>query len=231
VRTCHRCLSATKLPWREVEAAGELISQTAAAHSNDLFFRERLPWRLGMVKLDAGRWWSCTCTATCAPPPPACACGARLDGPGWVCWWVFLRGCTTWLTTATARNDLRSRAFRKVLITDGKTAVGQAMVRALVAGRGRPDLGRPCEPWKQLARVCELAAIPQVTLVPLDLTNELSVREMAGEIGARKVDILINTAEVPPHHGIARGRAPKWRGPRWTSTTSACCAWRRSSAR
>ena len=39
-----------------------------------------------------------------------------------------------------------------------------------------------------------VAALPDVTVVPLDLTDTRSVEELAGLIGA-KVDILINTAE------------------------------------
>ncbi len=50
---CHACLS-PRLKWTEQDGAGELLSQTTLAHSNDLFFRERLPWRLGLVRLDAG---------------------------------------------------------------------------------------------------------------------------------------------------------------------------------
>ena len=46
---CRRALK-----WREQSGDGELLSQTTLAHSNDLFFRERLPWRLGLVRLDAG---------------------------------------------------------------------------------------------------------------------------------------------------------------------------------
>ena len=50
---CHRCLS-PDLPWQPQDGAGVLLASTTLAHSNDLYFRERLPWRLGMVKLDAG---------------------------------------------------------------------------------------------------------------------------------------------------------------------------------
>ena len=35
-------------------ASRESLAQTVLHHSNDLFFRERLPWRLGLVKLDCG---------------------------------------------------------------------------------------------------------------------------------------------------------------------------------
>ena len=50
---CQKCLSIQP----DLEAAargGELLAQTVLHHSNDLFFRERLPWRLGLVKLDCG---------------------------------------------------------------------------------------------------------------------------------------------------------------------------------
>src|SRR5262245_63905393 len=50
---CQQCLS-TKLLWKELPSGGELLARTVLHHSNDLFFRERLPWRLGLVKLDAG---------------------------------------------------------------------------------------------------------------------------------------------------------------------------------
>ena len=33
---------------------GALIAGTTLHHSNDVYFRERLPWRLGLVGLDCG---------------------------------------------------------------------------------------------------------------------------------------------------------------------------------
>ena len=93
--------------------------------------------------------------------------------------------------------------FRKVLVTDGKTAVGQALVQALVkAGADIVWVGH-AEPWKKLPGFDDITALPQVTLVPLDLTNGRSVSELAGEIGG-KVDIVINNAEV--HRTLRRGR-------------------------
>jgi NAD(P)-dependent dehydrogenase (short-subunit alcohol dehydrogenase family) len=51
----------------------------------------------------------------------------------------------------------------------------------------------------------DIKALPQVTLVPLDLTNERSVSELAGEVGG-KVDIVINNAELHRGFGIAARR-------------------------
>lgn len=50
---CHRCLS-TALGWRPQPDGGELISETTLHHSQEAYFRERLPWRVGMVRLDCG---------------------------------------------------------------------------------------------------------------------------------------------------------------------------------
>ena len=95
--------------------------------------------------------------------------------------------------------------FRKVLVTDGKTPVGQAIVRALVkAGADLVWVGH-AEPWKQFGGLDDIAALPQVALVPLDLTDGRSVTELAGSIGG-KVDIVINNAEVHRSFGIASRR-------------------------
>ena len=95
--------------------------------------------------------------------------------------------------------------FRKVLVTDGKTAVGQALVQAMVkAGADIVWVGH-AEPWKKLPGLDDISKLPQVTLVPLDLTNGKSVDELAGEIGG-KVDIVINNAEVHRTYGIGARR-------------------------
>ena len=95
--------------------------------------------------------------------------------------------------------------FRKVLVTDGKTAVGHAIVKALVAAGADIVWVGHAEPWKKLPGFEELAALPQVTLVPLDLTSAKSVSELAGEV-AGKVDIVINNAEVHRSYGISTRR-------------------------
>jgi NAD(P)-dependent dehydrogenase (short-subunit alcohol dehydrogenase family) len=91
--------------------------------------------------------------------------------------------------------------FRKVLVTDGKTAVGQALIRALVEAKAELIWVGYSEPWKQFPGFAEIRKIPQVTLVPLDVTDSKNVREVAAEIGG-KVDILVNNAEFHRAFGI-----------------------------
>ncbi len=68
---CRNCL-ATELPWREVEGGGELMSETVLRHAQELFFRERTPWRLGIVRLDAGATVVAHLHQDCAARHPAC---------------------------------------------------------------------------------------------------------------------------------------------------------------
>ena len=91
---------------------------------------------------------------------------------------------------------------RKILVADGKTALGQALVRSLAdAGAEIVWVGH-AEPWKQFPGFAEMRKIPQVTLLPLDVTDSKNVREVAAEIGG-KVDIVVNNAEVHRTFGIS----------------------------
>ena len=78
---CHRCLS-PELPWQPQSGAGELLATTTLAHSNDLYFRERLPWRLGMVRLDAGPSVMVHLHGEVGEAPQRVRVGTRLDRAG-----------------------------------------------------------------------------------------------------------------------------------------------------
>jgi len=203
---CHKCLS-PHLAWREQDGEGELLSSTTLHHSNDLFFRERLPWRLGLVHLDAGPTLMVHLHGEVGEAPSRVKVGARLDRAGQAVLIGFPNEGSAHMADDRMLREMTSDPkFRKVLVTDGKTEVGQAIVRALVkAGADIVWVGH-AEPWKKLGDgLDDIGALPQVTLVPLDLTNGRQVTELAGSIGG-KVDIVINNAEVHRTFGIASRR-------------------------
>lgn len=202
---CHRCLSA-RLKWRAQSGEGTLLGITTLHHSNDPFFRERLPWRLGLVQLDAGPSLIVHLHGEVGDAPTAVRVGARLDRAGQAVLIGFPKEGTEHMADDKMLREMScDPKFRKVLVTDGKTAVGQAIAQALVkAGADIVWVGH-AEPWKKLPGFDDIAALPQVTMVPLDLTNGRSVTELAGEIGG-KVDIVINNAELHRTHGIASRR-------------------------
>ncbi|WP_342131004.1 SDR family NAD(P)-dependent oxidoreductase [Hydrogenophaga sp. OTU3427] len=202
---CLRCVS-PDLRWQPQSGEGTLLATTTLGHSNDLYFRERLPWRLGMVRLDAGPSVMVHLHGEVGDAPARVRIGARLDRAGQAVLIGFPEKESETMNQDKMLREMGSDPRqRKVLVTDGKTPVGQAVVRALVkAGADIVWVGH-AEPWKKLPGLAEIAAMPQVTLVPLDLSDERSVTELAGEIGG-KVDIVVNTAELHRTFGIAARR-------------------------
>jgi NAD(P)-dependent dehydrogenase (short-subunit alcohol dehydrogenase family) len=101
--------------------------------------------------------------------------------------------------------------FRRVLITDGRTPVGQAMAKAFSDAGATIVFVGIADPWKPFSGQEALSAIPNVEIVPLDVTDTESVMEQAEQNGAR-VDILVNTAEhvrpggVMQRHGLTIAR-------------------------
>jgi NAD(P)-dependent dehydrogenase (short-subunit alcohol dehydrogenase family)/uncharacterized OB-fold protein len=207
---CPSCLSA-RLPFREVARGGTLLAETTVQVSTDPYFRERTPWRVGSVKLDAGpvvvshlhgdavegqrvrlelkldRSGSAVAIALPEKETPNMA-----DDPHW-------------------REMTCDPKFRRVLITDGRTAVGQAMARAFSdAGASIVFVGL-ADAWKPFPGLDSLRKIERVEIVPLDLTDTESVTEQAGQNGAR-IDIIVNTAEhvrsggVVERHGLTIAR-------------------------
>ena len=196
---CQKCLS-VRLDWKPQPPGGELIAQTVLHHSNDLFFRERLPWRLGLVKLDCG---------------PTVVAHLHAAAKGKVLARVMLDRAGQAVIVALPEkengdmaDDRQLREFtcdprhRKILVADGKTAVGQALVQGFAKSGAEIIWVGYAEPWKKFAGFDELEKIPQVTLVPLDVTDSKNVKELAAEI-AGKVDIVVNNAEHHRTFGIS----------------------------
>lgn len=199
---CHDCLG-LELEWKDQPAGGELISQTLLRHSHDLYFRERVPWRLGMVRLDVGPTVVVHLHGDVPVPPARVRVGARLDKAGMGVLIGFPEEDVANMADDRQLHEMTcDPRYRKVLVTDGKSAVGQALVRELVeAGADLVWVGH-AEPWKRSVGLEEIAHLPQVSLVPLDLTDSRAVRVISREIGA-KVDIVVNNAELHRGHGIA----------------------------
>ena len=198
---CANCLS-IRLDWQQQDGAGELLSLTELQHSNDLFFRERLPWSVGLVKLEVGPTVVVHVHGDCSQAPTPVRVDARLDRAGQGVLIAFPKEDVPNMSDDKMLREMTcDPKLRKVLVTDGKTEMGQAMTKALVkAGASLVWVGHS-DPWKKTPGFDDLKSIPEVSLQRLDVTDAKNVKELAGEIGGR-VDILINTAEVHRTHGI-----------------------------
>jgi len=188
---CHVCLS-DYLPWKDTHPYGVLQAETRIQASPDPYFRERLPWRMGSVKLDAG------------PVVMAHLVGVRrgdrvrmelrLDRAG--------QGVMVALPMdkdADMQDDPVLREMgthprhRRILISDATHPVTRPLIDALfAAGAAHVFAGVP-EMWRRPHGVAAIEGMENVSLLPLDVTDPHSLKEAASEIGG-KVDILINTA-------------------------------------
>ncbi len=190
---CPQCLSA-RIALKDVSNGGRIAAQTIIRTSTDPYFRERTPWRIGTVVLDAG-------PSVIAHLHGDVREGERtrlewkLDKSGQAVAFALPEKETPHMADDPQLREMTlDPKFRRVLVTDARTAVGQAMVAALAGAGASIIFAGLAEPWKPTPAREMLAKIKGVEIVPLDVTDTDTVSELAGEIGA-KVDILINTAE------------------------------------
>lgn len=201
---CGHCLS-EHLAWKPVDNRGELIALSTLRHSNDLYFRERLPWRVGTVKMTAGPVVVAHIHEDCAAPEGTgvpVRLTLKLDRSGQAVLHALPAKDTPNMNDAAQmRESTCDPKFRRVLVTDGKSAMGLATARAMLdAGAATIFLGDPSS-WKTVAAFDKLAADPRVQVVELDVTDTDSVDRVAASIGG-KVEILVNTASHLRDGGI-----------------------------
>jgi NAD(P)-dependent dehydrogenase (short-subunit alcohol dehydrogenase family)/uncharacterized OB-fold protein len=198
---CRVCVS-QRLEWKVQSGTGELLSETILHHSNELFYRERMPWRLGIVRLDCGPVVVTHLHGDCVRPPSRVRVHANIDRAGQAALVAIPEKDTPNMADDRQLREMTcDPKFRKVLITDAKSPVGQSLVEAIVKAGADLVWAGYAEPWKKPPGFEKLSSLPQVALVPLDLTDSRAVKNLAGEIGGR-VDILINTADHHRNYGI-----------------------------
>jgi NAD(P)-dependent dehydrogenase (short-subunit alcohol dehydrogenase family) len=199
------------LPYRDVDGRGVLIAETTVRVSTDPYFRERVPWRIGTVKLDAG-------PALVAHLHGDTKEGARvrlqlqLDKSAAPVVLALPERDTRYMQDDPQLRELTSDPrLRRVLITDGRTAVGQAMAQAFSRAGSSIVFVGIADPWKPVPGMDQLRGIDRVEVVALDITDTQSVMEQAEQNGGR-VDIIVNTAEhiraggIIDRHGIGVAR-------------------------
>jgi NAD(P)-dependent dehydrogenase (short-subunit alcohol dehydrogenase family)/uncharacterized OB-fold protein len=197
---CPKCLS-PRLHFTDVPNGGVLLAATTIRTSIEVYFRERTPWRIGTVQLDVG------------PVVVAHLHGDVGEGERVRLEWKLDRSgeavafALPLTETPNMEDDPQWREltcdpkFRRVLVTDGRNAVGQAVAKALSEAEAGAVFVGIADPWKPFPGEEALRQAPRIEIVPLDLTDTVSVEELAGEIGTR-VDILVNTVEHVRPGGI-----------------------------
>lgn len=196
---CANCLS-PDIGASEGPQGAVLLSETTAQVPADPYFRERAPWRVGLVQMDAG-------PVALVHLHPAPLAGDRLrltlmlDRAGQ----AVLHAGPEQGGNMSHDNQWQEMTAdprgRRVLITDARHVAALPMARALAAaGAAGIFMGVP-EGWKPLTNAAEFDTVQGLRLVPLDLASDRSVEDLVRDIGG-KVEILINTADHPRPGGL-----------------------------
>jgi NAD(P)-dependent dehydrogenase (short-subunit alcohol dehydrogenase family)/uncharacterized OB-fold protein len=193
---CHRCLS-VGLEWTAQSGEGQLIAETTLHHSHEPYFRQHLPWRVGLVKLDVGPTIVAHLHRSVPCAPAAVRIVARLDRAGHAALVARLPG-----EDIIMNDDPNIRQMScdprglNVLITDATTGVGEALVRGFIeAGAKQIWAGAP--PGKALRK----PASGSIVVTPLDVRNSDSVKRAAESVGS-DIDILVNSSRYEGGSGL-----------------------------
>ena len=200
---CSRCLS-DQLDWRVQSDSGELLACTKLFHSNEPYFTQRLPWPVGLVRLDCGPSVVAHLRGSLNSPGTRVRVSLGLDRAGGA---VLVSVPSAEVSDMADDDQMREWScdpgLRKVLVTDGYSQTGIALIAALVAAgaktvwaggaTGREDELELGEPPLSIA---QRATGPSPNVVPLDLDleNDASIAAAAASIGG-DVDILIHNAQ------------------------------------
>lgn len=199
---CAGCLS-VQLVWRELPPGGEVLAETAIHASPDPYFRERLPWRVGTVRLDAGPSVIAHLHGDVARGARV-RMAARLDRAGQGVLIALPEKDTPHMEDDPALRALTCHPrHRRVLLVDGRDAAAPAMARALRAAGAAAVWAGEAEGWRGNPARAALAEAG-AAVVPLDITDSDSVARLAGEYGGR-IDIVVFNARHLRPGGVMAG--------------------------
>jgi len=201
---CRVCLS-DRLDWRPDDGGGTLLAATIVRRPYELYFRDQPPFRTGLVRLDCGVSVVAFLHGVCPEAPGRVRVRAYLDRAGRAVLVALPQEDVPEMTDDPLLKVFgNSPKGRNVLVTDGRSEIGEAMALAAVAAGAETVWVGVSEPWKARESFKALEANPAITVLPLDVTEGQSVETLAGQIGG-KVDILVNTAEFHrTHSALAR---------------------------
>ena len=197
---CPSCLSST-LVFVDAPRRGTLHSETTVRVPSDVYFRERAPWRVGLVKMECGPVIVAHLHADCEEGAGV-KMSFQLDRSGQAVAFASPEKETPNMADDRQWREMTADPkFRRVLVSNGRSAVGQETVAALKSAGAKTIFVGVAEPWRPFAGEKLLRAQEGIEIVPLDVADEKSVTDLAADIGG-KVEILVNTTEYIRSGGL-----------------------------
>lgn len=196
---CPQCWG--ELNWHDQPDGATVLCETSIQASTDLYFRDHLPWRMGKVALDVGPVAIVHLHRSLKPDDRATV-RILLDRGGNAALFALPPPGDFDMTDPQLREFIVPIAGKTVLVTDARSAIGLAVVKALhtagagliVAGLAPPDRGADAGN--------AVLSLPGVQGVSLDITDQISVSEALSKVGG-PLDIVINTARHVRSGGVS----------------------------
>lgn len=190
---CPMCLS-DELVFKDAPRGGTVLSETTLHIPADVYFRERAPWRIGLVKLDAGPTMVAHLHGD-SKEGDTVRMSLQIDKAGQPVAFAQPQTETPHMSDDKQWREMTADPkFRRVLVTNGRTVIGQEVVRAMKEAGASIIFVGIADAWKPFPGEVALRAMEGVTIVPLNTADEKSTFDLAADIGA-KIDILVNTSE------------------------------------
>lgn len=196
---CPRCWG--ELAWADRDRGAQILCETTIRASTDLYFRDHLPWRMGKVALDAG-------PVALAHLHKGLQSGDRaemqlmLDKGGNAALFALPAEGNSDMTDPQWREFVVPVTGRTVLVSDARSVIGKAVVRALHAAGAGLIVAGMAPPARAADLADELLGLDWVQPVPLDITDAVSISEAVSKIGG-PLDIVINTARYIRGGGVS----------------------------
>ncbi|WP_166418699.1 SDR family NAD(P)-dependent oxidoreductase [Cochlodiniinecator piscidefendens] len=199
---CPKCWGT--LDWQDQPTGATVMTETTIRVTTDLFFKEHAPWRVGSVQLEAGPT-AIVHLHSDVRPGDRVRMELKLDRGGNPALFAMPEKETpNMVDDAQYRTFTADPKHRRVLVTDGRGPVGQAMAKALLKAGARAVFLGNGDTTMRFDGEAEMVAHENVEIVPLNVTDTNSVTKLAHQLGGR-IDIVVNTAAVTRQSGVAFG--------------------------
>ena len=194
---CPACLGEVTVA--SAPRGATVLSATTAEVPADPYFRERAPWRVGLIAMDCG-------PGALVHLHPGSSAGDRvqmtlmLDRAGQAVLHAGPEG-DDMATDPQWQEMVADPAGRRVLITDARHVAALPLAQALArAGSAEIVLGLP-EAWKPFPGRTAFEDVEGARIVPLDVMSDRSVADCATDLAGR-IEIVVNTADLPRPGGL-----------------------------
>lgn len=198
---CPRCWG--ELVWRDRDREAQVLCETTIRVSTDLYFRDHMPWRMGKVMLDGGPVALVHLHRDLAAGDLA-EMRLMLDRGGNAAMVALPAGGDFDMTDPQLREFVVPVKGATVLVTDARSAIGEAVVKALHMAGARLVVAGLQPPGRTADDLNPVLSQDGVQPVPLDIVDPVSLSEALSKIGG-PLDIVVNTARHVRQGGVSHG--------------------------